>query len=94
MSACPFLMESEIGTSCYTHLHACISEEDEDGSFIVQLKLYNSVTPDSAAWGEETADCFEVASMMIASLAKEFDIPADRIDIELRMNNFLENTRH
>jgi len=41
----------ELGNPRYTHLFACISEEDD--GYVVQLRLYNKVKPAHAAWGEE-----------------------------------------
>jgi hypothetical protein len=88
----PFLLESEEGTSAYTHLFACISEEDD--SFTVQIRLSNTAKADNTAWGEEVTDCFETASTLIASLAAEFSIPREHIEIEIRMNKSSDGTRH
>jgi hypothetical protein len=76
----------------YSHLFACISEE-EDG-YCVQVRLYNEVSPDKAAWGEEIADSFETASTLVATLAAEFSIPEARVKIEIRMNDITNGTRH
>jgi hypothetical protein len=92
VKASPFLVESEIGTSAYTHLFACVTEED--GSFSVQVRLSNTVKGGNTAWGEEVTDCFETASMLIAALAAEFSIPTERIRIEIRMHNSTDGTRH
>jgi hypothetical protein len=92
MKASPFLFESDEGTSAYTHLFACISEED--GSFTVQVRLSNNARPGNAAWGEEVTDCFETASMLVAALAAEFSISTKNIKIQIRMNNSRESTRH
>lgn len=62
----------ESGGPPYTHLFACISEEDD--GYVVQVRLYNKVKPVHAAWGEEIADSFESASALIASLAAQHSI--------------------
>jgi hypothetical protein len=92
MKPSPFLSEAEEGTSAYTHLFACISEED--GSFIVQVRLSSNTKAGNSAWGEEVTDCFEAASMLIEALAAEFSIPKEHIKIEIRMDNSRESTRH
>ena len=94
MKSSPFLIESPKGASHYTNLFARISEEDEDGGFTVQVRLYNDVKPGNAAWGEEVADCFETASMLVGALAAEFSIPTECIEIELRMHKAEDGTRH
>ena len=86
------LLESQEGASAYTLLFARIIEED--GSFTVQVRLSNNATAGTTAWGEEVADCFETASTLIAALAAKFSIPAERIKIEIRMNNSKDGTRH
>ena len=83
---------SESGERRYSHLFAWISEE-EDG-YCVQVRLYNEVRPDNAAWGEEIAESFETASMLVATLAAEFSIPEARIKIEIRMNKITNGTKH
>jgi hypothetical protein len=92
IKASRFLLESEEGASAYTRLFARIIEED--GSFTVQVRLSNNATAGNAAWGEEVTSCFETASMLIATLAAEFSIPAERIKIEIRMDNSKDGTRH
>ena len=92
MKRSPFLLESEKGTSVYTHLFACITEED--GSFTVQVRLSNNAKPGNTAWGEEVTDCFEKACMLISAIAAEFSISTENIEIELRMDNSREGTRH
>jgi hypothetical protein len=78
--------------SHYTHLFACISEED--GGYAVQIRLYNKASPEDVAWGEETTDTVETASMIVGALASEFSIPQAHIKIEIRMNNVKNGTRH
>jgi hypothetical protein len=92
MRSNPFPVESEAGRSGYTHLFACISEED--GGYTVQVRLYNNGKPGKAAWGEEIADCFETASMLVAALADEFSIATEHIEIEIRMHKLTDGTRH
>jgi hypothetical protein len=50
MRSSPYLVESESGGPRYTHLSACICEEEEDG-YTVQVRLYNRARPENAAWG-------------------------------------------
>jgi len=88
----PFLVESESGGSRYTHLFAWISEE-EDG-YTVQVRLSHQVRPENAAWGEEIADSFETASMLVGVVAAEFSIPQARIKIEIRTHNAIDGTQH
>ena len=82
---------SKSGGGRYSYLHACISEAG--GSYHLQVTLYDSHRRD-AAWGEETADTFEQASAWVDALAAEFSITSDCIEIELRMDNLAEGTRH
>jgi len=92
MRASPFLVEAKSGVSGYTHLFARISE-DENG-YTILVRLYNKEKPRNAAWGEELADSFETASMLIAALAAEFAIPEGRIKIEIQMHNMKAGTQH
>jgi GH15 family glucan-1,4-alpha-glucosidase len=92
MRSSPYNVESEAGRSRYTHLFACISEED--GGYVVQIRLYNHVKPENTAWGEEITDSFETASMLIAGLAAEHSIAQDLIEIEIRMHTARDGTRH
>jgi hypothetical protein len=82
----------ELGNPRYTHLFACISEEDD--GYVVQLRLYNKVKPAHAAWGEELTDSFESASVLIAGVAAEHSIAQDMIEIEIRMETLIQGTRH
>lgn len=75
----------------YKYLLASISEDDE--GYLLQVTLYDSRRR-NAAWGEELADTFEQASEWVGALAAEFSIPADCIEIELRMENAADGTRH
>ena len=85
-------LRADAGAERYTHLFACISEED--GGFIVQVRLYNELSLANAAWGEEIADSLETASMLVTVLAAEFSIPPERIKLELRMSDVTAATQH
>jgi hypothetical protein len=87
-----FFIEPEEGAGRYTHLFACISEED--GGYTVQVRLYNSTKPENTAWGEEITDSFETASVLVANLAAEFSIATARVKIEIRMEKTKDGTRH
>jgi hypothetical protein len=89
-----FLTESAVGRSHYTHLFACISEEEDNVGFTVQVRLYNNLKRDNTVWGEEIANCFETASMLVAALAAEFSIAPERVELEIRMHKFSDSTRH
>jgi hypothetical protein len=92
MSARRFVVQTDSGESCYTNLFACISQE-EDG-YTVQVRLYDNGRPQNNAWGEEVADSFETASMLVGAIAAEFSIAPARIKIELRMHDAATGTRH
>jgi hypothetical protein len=94
MASSPFLMESAGGRSRYTHLFACISEEDENEGFTLQIRLRNHANAENTAWGEELTDCFETACLLVAALAAEFAIAPERIEIQLRMRTSTDGTRH
>ena len=78
----------------FTHLFARITEEDD--CYVVQVRLHNETTPpfEGELRGEEDVESIESATEMIAALAEEFSIPQERIKLELRMEDILENTRH
>jgi hypothetical protein len=78
--------------SRYTHLSACLSEED--GCFAVQVRLYDEAKPEKGVWGEEIAESIEAASAMLDELAAAYSIPQARIKIRVRMENAREGTRH
>ena len=61
---------------------------------MVQVRLYNEVKPEHTAWGEESTDSFERASMLISDLAAEHSIAQDMIEIEIRMDTLTDGTRH
>jgi hypothetical protein len=76
----------------YTHLSACVSQED--GCFTVQVRLYDEAQPKKGIWGEEIADSIETASALLKVLAEAYSIPQDRIKIRMQMDNASEATRH
>jgi len=88
----PILMQSGKNETRYTNLFACISEEED--SYTIQLRLYNQIAPENAAWGEEITDSLETASMLVGALAAEFSITPARIKIEFRMRDPKGGTRH
>jgi hypothetical protein len=92
MTSSPFLAEEGSGKPSYTHLLACISEE-EDG-YTVRVRLYNQMKQQNSAHGEEIADTLETASMLIAALVAEFSIAQDCIRIEILMQKTTDGTRH
>jgi hypothetical protein len=75
----------------FTNLSVRITEEEV--GYTVQVRLYSQVT-ETAAWGEETADTFETASMMVEALAAEFSILQALIKIDIRMQDPRAGTRH
>ena len=85
-------VDSELKGSPFTDLFASISEEDD--GYAVQVRLYNHARPENAVWGEEMADSVETASNLVGALAAEFSIPQARIQIEIRMSNLTDGTRH
>jgi protein-disulfide isomerase len=80
------------GRPRFTHLAACVSEEE--GSFTVHVRLYHEAKPENRAWGEEVADSFEAASAILGDLASALSIPQTNIKISVRMENVREGTRH
>jgi hypothetical protein len=78
--------------SRYTHLSACVTE-DEDG-FTVQVRLYHEANPEDGAWGEEIADSFETASALLDALASRFSIPQACIKIRIQMHDLTNGTKH
>lgn len=76
----------------YTHLSACVSQED--GCFTVQVRLFDEAKPKKGVWGEEIADSIEAASALLDILAETYAIPQERVKIRLQMDNAREGTRH
>ena len=84
--------DSDVRETHYTDLFASIAEED--GGYTVHVRLYDKASPQNAAWGEETADSLEAASMLVDAIAAEFSIQQANIKIEIRMHNMRSGTRH
>jgi hypothetical protein len=76
----------------FTRLHAHIVEEN--GAFTVRVRMLNHLRDSESAWGEEVAPTFDLASMMIASLACEFSIPQNGISLKIVMAHFKDGTIH
>src|ERR1700756_5100399 len=92
MRCSPMHARSGSDASRYTHLSACVTE-DEDG-FTVQVRLYHEAKPEDGAWGEEIADSFETASALLDALATRFSIPQACIKIRIRMHDLTNGTKH
>jgi hypothetical protein len=76
----------------FTRLHAHIVEED--GAFTVRVRLLNHLNQEESAWGEEIAETFDMASLMIGNLASEYSIPQNCISIKIVMRRFKDGTLH
>lgn len=85
-------IEAKSAAVRYTHLFACIDQE-EDG-YTIKVKLYNETKPRNTAWGEEIADSIETASRLSGALAEQFSIPKSCIEIEVQMGDLRAGTRH
>jgi hypothetical protein len=92
MKSGPFFVKPHPGESRFTNLFVCISEEDD--GYALQVRLYHEKEPSKAVWGEEMAESFETASMLIAALVDEFSITTERVKIEIRMQKLADGTRH
>jgi len=79
-------------SASFTRLHAHIIEED--GAFTVRVRMLNHLKPEENAWGEEIAATFDMASLLIGSLATEFSIPQSSISIKIVMQHFKDGTLH
>jgi hypothetical protein len=49
---------------------------------------------DQSAWGEEIADTFDMASLMVGSLADRYSIAQSCISIKIVMSRFKDGTLH
>jgi hypothetical protein len=78
--------------NCFTHMAACITEED--GGFTVEMSLSNQAKPGKGLAGEEIVDSLETASALLHAVAKKYSIPEARIKIRVRMENAREGTQH
>jgi hypothetical protein len=76
----------------FTRLHANIVEED--GAFTVNVRMLNHLKKEESAWGQEIAATFDLASLMIDSLASEFSIPPNCISIKIVMRRYRDGTFH
>jgi hypothetical protein len=77
----------------FKRLHARITQEE--AGFRVSVRMHNDPRDaNDNAWGVETASSIEMASDMIAGLARQFSIAEKLISIDFAMNNFRDNTRH
>jgi hypothetical protein len=76
----------------FTRLHAYIVEED--GAFTVRVRMLNHLQTGESVWGEEIAETFDVASVMIEALASEFSIPQNCISLKIVMSRFKDGTMH
>ena len=76
----------------FTRMYAYIVEED--GAFTVRVRMLNHLQISESAWGEEIAPNFDLASMMIDSLATAFSIPQNCISLRIVMSRFKDGTMH
>ena len=76
----------------FTRLHAHIVEEE--GTFVVRVRMLNHLKQNQSCWGEEIAATFDEASSMIGSIASSFSIPQDCISIKIVMLHFKDGTIH
>jgi hypothetical protein len=77
---------------CFTRLHANIVEED--GAFTVSVRIFNHLKTKEAAWGQEIAATFDMASLMVGSLADQFSIPQNCISIKIVTWRHRDGTIH
>jgi hypothetical protein len=77
---------------CFTRLHANIVEED--GAFTVSVRIFNHLKTEEAAWGQEIAATFDMASLMVGSLAEQFSIPQNCISIKIVTWCYRDGTIH
>ena len=76
----------------FTRLRASILQEA--GLLTVSISLVNHLETKESAWGQETTDSFEDASLMIAAVAEQFSISQPSISIRIAMENFKDGTFH
>ena len=77
--------------SSFTRLYAHIVEED--GAFTVRVRMLNHLNHNETR-GEEIAATFDMASLMVGSLANQFSIPQECISIRIVMRHFKDGTIH
>jgi hypothetical protein len=56
--------------------------------------MLNHLNQEESAWGEEIAPTFDVASLMIDTLASQYSIPKACIAIKIVMQRFKDGTLH
>jgi hypothetical protein len=56
--------------------------------------MLNHLDQQQSAWGEEIASTFDMASIMIGSLADQFSIPEQSISIKIVMRRSKDGTIH
>ena len=76
----------------FTRLNARITQEH--GAFTVNIQLGHHLRHKNLAGGEETAASIEIASVMIAGVAEEFDISEADISLTIHMENYRDGTWH
>ena len=76
----------------FTHLQACITQED--GAYTLGIQLRNHLAPKDFATGMQAAASLELASAMIADVAAQFGILQPEISINIVVENFRDGTRH
>ena len=81
----------KLGT-CFTRLNANIVEED--GAFTVSVRIFNHLKTKDGVWGQEIAATFDMASLMVGSLASQFSIPEKCVSIKIVMQRYRDGTVH
>ena len=76
----------------FTRMNAKIVEED--GAFTISVRIFNHLKQEESAWGQETAATFEMASLMVGSLASQFSIPESGVSIKIVMQRHRDGTVH
>ncbi len=76
----------------FTHLEARITEEEDE--FTVSVQMKNGEKKNDTMWGVDKAGSLEIASGMIAQLARQFSIPEASISLSVKMNNYRAGTFH
>jgi hypothetical protein len=76
----------------FTRMHANIVEED--GAFTVSVRIFNHLKTEECARGQEIAATFDMASLMVGSLASQFSIPENCISIKIVMRRYRDGTVH
>jgi hypothetical protein len=56
--------------------------------------MLNHLQTGECVWGEEIAESFDLASVMIEALACEFSIPQNCISLKIVMSRFKDGTMH